>query len=220
MKKILLAVTLIALVGCGKSKNGAEGQTVYIPAPAAPSEPADSVQDDIDHMVSLKNEFRALNGQNPLVKNLMCQLKTITGGSTFGSAAPFTGAAHVAYFEYNGPFEQLASNISAGMNVLPAVFKALYKNMYTFTCSGFIVVPESDNYLFELTSDDASRLYINGSLLIDNDGNHGPTLKSGVKLLERGIYAFRLDYAQAGGGDQALILKVNGQSIESKFYYR
>lgn len=216
MKKILFVAALITLVGCGKGKSI---QTVYIPAPVVASEPADLAQDDVDHMVSLKNEFRTLSGLNPLVKNLMCQLKTFTGGSTFGTAAPFTGAVHVAYFEYNGAFNQPQTNVNNGMNVLPAALKALYKSMYNFTCTGFIVVPESDNYMFDLTSDDASRLYVNGTLLIDNDGNHGTTLRSAMKLLERGIYAFRLDYAQAGG-DQSLILKVNGESIDGKFYYR
>lgn len=220
MKSALIVFALLVLTSCGKGKDGKDGQVVYIPTPTTPTLPVDPIQDDIERMVELKNEFRVLNGQVPLTKNLMCQLKTVTGGSTFGTSNPFTGSAHVAYFEYNGPFNQPESPISDGMNVLPPALMALYKNMYTLSCSGFIVVPESGNYDFELASDDASRLYINGSLLIDNDGNHGTIKLNKIRLLERGIYSFRLDYAQAGGGSQSLVLKVNGSHIDSKYLYR
>lgn len=225
MKSLLLIGVLALTVACGrgpKGDNGANGVS-YIPAPT-PTEPVDNDQLDIEHLVSLKNEFRAINGQNPLVKGLMCQLFTFTGGDRIQSSIAghnqFTGLTSVGYFEYNGPFNQPESPIGDGMNVLPEPFRTLYKNMYLIRCQGQIVVLDSGYYKFDLNSDDASLLYVGGSLLIDNDNNHGPTLVSKVKLLERGIYSFRLDYAQAGAGSQALVLKVNDQSIDSKYYYR
>ncbi len=38
---------------------------------------------------------------------------------------------------------------------------------------GFLDVPRADVYRFSLTSDDGSQLWVNGQLLIDNDGLHG-----------------------------------------------
>lgn len=224
---------LSLLVSCGKGKSGHDGavgaagtpgETIYVPAPPVEEDPTDPDQQDIEHLVSLKNEWRVVNGQTPLTKNLMCQLFTFTGGDRIQASIAghntFTGLTSVGFFEYNGAFNQAESDVNTGMNVLPEPFRSLYKNLYLIRCQGQIVVQDSGYYKFDLTSDDASLLYINGSLLIDNDNNHGPTLVSKIKLLERGIYSFRLDYAQAGGGSQALILKVNDQSIDSKYYYR
>jgi hypothetical protein len=231
MKKLLLISLLglsVIMTGCGKDGDagqaGAPGQVVYIPTPTTPPTEVDELQADIDSIVSYKNEYRALNGQNPLTKNLMCQLFTTTGGDRIQASIAghntLTGLTSVGYFEYNGPFDQPNSSINDGMNVLPAPFKNLYKNMYLLRCQGQIVVTDSGYYDFSLGSDDASVLYINGSKLIDNDNNHGHTVMSAAKMLERGVHSFRLDYAQIGGGNQSLILKVNGESIPSNLFYR
>lgn len=220
MKKILL-LSMLIFTSCGK--DGKDGETVFIPVHETPVV-QDAIQDDIDELVSLKNEFRTLNGQLPLVKNLMCQLFTITGGDRIQASIAghntFTGITSVGYFAYNGPFNQPNSSTSEGMNVLPEPFKSLYQNMYLLRCQGQLVITDSGYHSFELGSDDASLLYINGSLLIDNDNNHGHTVVTKAKLLERGIYAFRLDYAQAGGGNQSLQLKMDGQSIDGALFYR
>jgi outer membrane protein OmpA-like peptidoglycan-associated protein len=52
-------------------------------------------------------------------------------------------------------------------------------------------------YDFHLTSDDGSRLWINGKLVIDNDGDHKMTLKSDTILLQKGIHEIKLWYYQA-----------------------
>ena len=187
MKSLLLIGVLALSVACGRGPKGKDGVS-YIPAPTPTEEtPVDNDQLDIDHLVSLKNEFRAINGQNPLVKGLMCQLFTFTGGDRIQSSIAghnqFTGLKSVGYFEYKGPFNQPESPISEGMNVLPEPFRTLYKNMYLIRCQGQIVVLDSGYYKFDLNSDDASLLYIGGSLLIDNDNNHGPTTVTKTKLL-------------------------------------
>lgn len=233
MKMIIaIALSLPLLVSCGKGKNGDNGiagvdgkpGTSYIPEPTPEEPEIDADQLDIDNLVAFKNEFRAVNGQNPLVKGLMCQLFTFTGGdriqASIGGHNTLQTLKSVGHFEYSGAFNQPESPIGDGMNVLPEPFRTMYKNLYLIRCQGQLVVQESAYYKFDLNSDDASLLYIGGSLLIDNDNNHAPTLVSRVKLLERGIYSFRLDYAQSGGGSQALQLKVNDQSIDSKYYYR
>ena len=182
------------------------------------------LQADIDAIVSYKSKARVLQGQNPLTKKLMCQLFTTTGGdriqATKGGHNTLQGLTSVGYFEYSGPFNQPDSSTNDGMNVLPEPFKSMYKNGYLLRCQGQIVVTESNYYDFELGSDDGSVLYIAGSKLIDNDNNHGHTVLSAPKFLERGVHAFRLDYAQTSGGNQSLVLKVNDQSIDSRFYYR
>ncbi|GAB5518539.1 MAG: hypothetical protein RhofKO_07900 [Rhodothermales bacterium] len=66
--------------------------------------------------------------------------------------------------------------------------------------TGFINIPEEDNYVFRLVSDDGGRLYLDGNLLIDHDGLHGPDPKDSELILKAGTYPIRIDYFQAGGG--------------------
>ena len=61
---------------------------------------------------------------------------------------------------------------------------------------GYIKVPEQGIYNFFLASDDGSRLWIDHQLVVDNDGLHANTEKSGRIALKKGYNAFRLAYIQ------------------------
>jgi hypothetical protein len=226
--KNLVLISLLALLvittGCGrKGDAGSNGITTVINQPA-PTAPVSELQEDIDAIVSYKNEYRAMVGQNPLTKKLMCQLFTTTGGDRIQASIAghntLQGLVSVGYFEYNGEFNQPNSSVNDGLNVLPAPFKNLYKNMYLLRCQGQIVITDSSYYDFTVESDDGSVLYIDGSKLIDNDNNHGNTAVSASKMLERGVHSFRIDYAQTGGSSQSLMIRMNGESIPSNLFYR
>jgi len=73
--------------------------------------------------------------------------------------------------------------------------------------SGFVEVPETGVYTFHLTSDDGSRLRIAGRTVIDHDGPHAASEKSGRVALAAGRHAVELLYFEAGGGE-ALSLEV------------
>jgi len=64
-----------------------------------------------------------------------------------------------------------------------------------------IVVPTSGAYTFFITSDDGSRLYIDGQEVIDNDGLHGMSQKSGKVQLDAGFHEIVVTYFDNGGGD-------------------
>lgn len=49
---------------------------------------------------------------------------------------------------------------------------------------------------FRISSDDGSKLYIDGKLVIDNDGTHPPKEKSGVVELDKGDHEMVLEYFQ------------------------
>ncbi len=51
-------------------------------------------------------------------------------------------------------------------------------------------------YIFELSSDDGSQLYINGNLVIDNDGIHGTVSQQGSIKLDTGIHPVEIHYFQ------------------------
>ena len=66
--------------------------------------------------------------------------------------------------------------------------------------TGFLSITEADLYQFALTSDDGSKLWIDGQLVVDNDGLHGPTQMLGSIALARGLHSFELIGFNATGG--------------------
>ena len=224
MKKFMLLVFVASLVTSCAPEKGDKGDKgdAGVSAPVV-SLPVDDVQSDIDALVRDESAYRQGLGQTALSQGLACTLYSITGGDRIQASISghntLTGITTVGTFRLNVPFNQPNSNISAGMNVLPAPFRTNYTNMYLLRCQGQIVVRDSDYHLFELSSDDASVLYVDGSKVIDNDNAHGITVLTGQKYLRRGVHTIRLDYAQTGAGDQALILKQNGTVIDPKFFY-
>jgi len=71
---------------------------------------------------------------------------------------------------------------------------------------GNLFVPYAGVWEFGLASDDASKLYLNDKLIVDNDGCHGqwPAVWESVPL-EQGLHKLRLDFMENSHG-QALTL--------------
>jgi len=67
--------------------------------------------------------------------------------------------------------------------------------------TGAIQVPKSGKYTFYTASDDGSRLYIGGKLIVNNDGLHGMVEKSGKIDLPAGLHPLTVTYFDNGGGD-------------------
>lgn len=72
---------------------------------------------------------------------------------------------------------------------------------------GRINLPQAGTYTFRLTSDDGSRLYIDGREVIDNDGVHGVEWKDAEVALAAGIHEVRVQYFQGPREDVALVLE-------------
>jgi len=67
--------------------------------------------------------------------------------------------------------------------------------------TGNAVAQFSETYTFYTVSDDGVRLWVNGSLVIDNFTDHGPTENTATLTLVAGqSYAIRLEYYENGGG--------------------
>lgn len=64
------------------------------------------------------------------------------------------------------------------------------------------------DYDFSLSSDDGSKLYIDGELLVDNDGIHSTEERSGTLRLSRGAHDIRVSYFQGPADRVELVLKV------------
>ncbi len=74
-------------------------------------------------------------------------------------------------------------------------------NFYT-QALGYVNIPTAGSYTFRLISDDGSRLFIDDNVVINHDGLHGATAKDGAVTLTTGYHALRIDFFEAGGGQQ------------------
>jgi outer membrane protein OmpA-like peptidoglycan-associated protein len=72
---------------------------------------------------------------------------------------------------------------------------------------GRIMLPQEGTYLFRLTSDDGSKLFIDGQLVVDNDGIHGPGAADGEATLQAGLHDVRVQYFQGPREEVALVLE-------------
>jgi hypothetical protein len=75
--------------------------------------------------------------------------------------------------------------------------------------SGFITIPEAGDYTFYLVSDDGSRLLIDNNQVVDNDGCHGETEKSGSITLTKGKHTIRIAYFE----------NINGEALRLKYSF-
>lgn len=66
---------------------------------------------------------------------------------------------------------------------------------------GSIAVPRSGQYDFYIASDDGSMLYVDGKVVINHDGLHGMSEKSGRVNLTAGAHEIVVGYFDNGGGD-------------------
>lgn len=79
--------------------------------------------------------------------------------------------------------------------------------LYAF--HGDLRVRKTDVYTFALTSDDGSRLWIDGTLVVDNDGLHSSLERSGSDGLAEGWHTIRVEWFNLTGGAE-LALTIQG----------
>ena len=74
--------------------------------------------------------------------------------------------------------------------------------------TGRFWIENPDHYVFALTADDGAKLYIDGRLVIDNDGIHAPERRTAPVPLSGGIHRIRVSYFQGPRLAIALVLEV------------
>ncbi len=84
--------------------------------------------------------------------------------------------------------------------------------------TGAFRVRHTATYTFRLTSDDGSQLYIDGQLVVDNDGQHAPLRRSRRVWLAEGEHQLKLKYFQGPGQLLALQLHVARDGFGMKLF--
>jgi hexosaminidase len=76
-------------------------------------------------------------------------------------------------------------------------------------------VPETGLYRFFVDSDDGSMMKVHGAVVVDNDGPHSATEKSGAVALEKGLHPVEILMFEDAGQD---LLRVSwrGPGVDAK----
>ena len=103
--------------------------------------------------------------------------------------------------------------VESGFAASFSLTQALREDNFGFRYQGRIEIEQAGEYVFFLTSDDGSRLFINDQLVIDHDGIHAPTEEVGTLFLAAGQHDLRVEYFEADGGN-SLSVEIAGDNTQ------
>lgn len=84
-------------------------------------------------------------------------------------------------------------------------------SFFAIEYEGYLLIPADGVYGLSLISDDGSKLFLNGTEIITNDGIHGMREEGGYYPLGKGHHKIRIEYFQREGGvGLKLLLEVPG----------
>lgn len=88
-------------------------------------------------------------------------------------------------------------------------------DFFGFRFKAYIKIDQSGEYTFYTKSDDGSRLMINNSVVVDNNGKHAMIEKSGKVQLSKGLHPIEVTYFEYTGGEN-LIVSYEGPGISKR----
>jgi mono/diheme cytochrome c family protein len=130
-----------------------------------------------------------------------------------GTVAGFTGT-NMTYAYYEGAWTKLPDfdklkPVKSGQTSDFDLGVARRINDCAIKFDGFVKIENDGNYTFTTNSDDGSKLWIDGKLVVNNDGIHPPQVKSGKIKLTKGMHKLTVAVFNAGGGFE-LSVEVEG----------
>jgi len=90
------------------------------------------------------------------------------------------------------------------------------RDRFALRFKGYVRVPKDGRYVFYTASDDGSRLWIGGKLVVDNDGLPGPVGRKGYISLEAGLHPITVTFFELSGGD-SLWVSYEGPGLQTQW---
>lgn len=224
----LLAIALILFfTACGHTDYNSYTTPPAVPSPSPLPSPTPATQTTVEGIVANENAYREGLGQTELSLGLSCTVQAISAGQFLSSSSPgYTAAQAIVLTGPAYPYlltigiNQPNSNSGPNNVIDPSIQPLFLTNNYRIVCTGQLVVTEDGYHSFVMSSDDGSILTIDGTQVINNDGNHGITTLSGTKNLRSDVvHTFNLQYAQSGAGQFALVLNMDGALLPAANLY-
>lgn len=142
------------------------------------------------------------------------------------SEAPAGLVSGLKYYYYEGTWTELpnfnfTTPVNSGTSNGLDLSVATADDNYGFRFFGYVDVPEEGEYTFYTTSNNGSKLLIDGALVVENTGS-GLSEVTGNICLEAGLHEFRLDFYETIGNEN-LSVKYESASMSkqdvSELYY-
>ncbi|MBP9997733.1 MAG: chitobiase/beta-hexosaminidase C-terminal domain-containing protein, partial [Bacteroidales bacterium] len=125
----------------------------------------------------------------------------------------------LAYSYYTGEFSlcsQIASGrlCSRGSMAYPSIKDAADQDHFAYIFEGFVRIPHKGVWEFAIISDDGSMMYLDGQVVVDNDGSHAADLATGRIALDEGWHQLRILYFEDyEGEDFDFLWKQDGEFV-------
>ena len=156
--------------------------------------------------------------------SFMVRAKDVSGNlsAVSNTVLVTTQAQNVTYAYYEGSFSQVAdfANLTpkkTGKTDNIDITLREREDNFAFAFEATLIVPQNGTYTFYTTSDDGSKLYINGEQIVDNDGKHGSQERNGQITLTAGNHAIRVVYFNGTGG-KTLEVRWKGSSFSKRLH--
>ena len=91
--------------------------------------------------------------------------------------------------------------VNSGVTSGISISKKQRTDKFAFDFEGYINIAKEGVYTFYIQSDDGSKLFIDETEAVDNDGDHGPDEKEGKLMLKKGFHKIQVRYFDSGGGN-------------------
>lgn len=127
----------------------------------------------------------------------------------------------LTYRYYEGEWEflpdfNILTSIKTGTTAQIDISLRNQDDNFGFVFEGFIEIPEDDVYTFATSSDDGSRIYIDGKMVVDNDGQHAPLKRSGQIGLAKGFHRIKITFFELAGGEELDVYWANPEMAEQR----
>ena len=129
-----------------------------------------------------------------------------------------------SYQVYDGTFDMLPDfsslqPIASGISNTISTSVTTQTETFGLVFSRKVTVPTAGKYTFATTSDDGSKLYLDGNLVVNNDGLHGARTIQNTVFLNSGEYDLRVEFFEKFGG-QVLSVSINWAQLQHNLFQR
>ena len=127
----------------------------------------------------------------------------------------------ISYYYYEGNWEKLPNFSQEKITKSGKAFRfgldeiKTRDDHYAIVFKSNILIEEDSEYIFYLSSDDGSKLFIDDKLVIDNDGSHSKREVHNSIKLTKGFHSIELQYFEDYEGE-ALALMIEGKNLSKQ----
>ncbi len=155
-------------------------------------------------------------------KRLIENLYGIGACENVGVSAPADLAQGIHYNYYEGSWSLLPdfkslTPVKSGTATKIDLSPRVNTDNMGLVFDGYINIATEGEYTFYTTSDDGSRLWIDGKKVVDNDGTHSSIEKSGFLCLGAGYHKIKVEYFDKTGSTDVLMAMYAGPGFTKRF---